>query len=81
MYDAPCMQSRGEQENIIRGTRQRQFSPLPRLKSGRIRSVNGLDFEPISRINTGVDVVTRAGPVSAMPGMMMARMAGRVILK
>jgi hypothetical protein len=75
------MQSRGEQENIIRGARQRQFSPLPRLESGRVMCVNGLDFEPISRINTGVDVVTRAGPVSAMPGMMMARRAGRMTLK
>jgi hypothetical protein len=69
------MESRGEQENIIRGTRQRQFCPLPCLESGRIKSINGLDFEPISRINTVVDVFSRTGPVSAMPGV-VARMTG-----
>jgi len=75
MKNAPCMKSRGEQENIIRGTRQRQFCPLPCLESGRIKSINRLDFGPISGINTGVDVFARAGPVSTMPGM-----AGRMTL-
>jgi hypothetical protein len=68
------MESRGDQENIIRGTRQRQFCLLPRLESGRMNSINGLDFDPISRINTGIDVFAMVGPVSAMPGRMPGRM-------
>ena len=39
-------------------------------------SINGLDFDPVSWINTGVDVFARAGSVSAMPGM-----AGMMTLK
>jgi hypothetical protein len=70
------MEPRGEQENIIRGTRQRQFCPLPCLKSGRMESINGLKFDPIGGINTAVDVFARVGMVgmvSAMPGRMARR--------
>jgi len=68
------MESRGEQENIIRGTRQRQFCPLPCLESGRMKSFNRLKIDPISGINTGVDVIARVGPVTATPGRMARRM-------
>jgi hypothetical protein len=70
------MESRREQEDIIRGTRQRQFCPLPSLESGRMKAINGLYFGPIIGINTAVDVVARVRPVfSAMPGRMPRRMS------
>jgi hypothetical protein len=78
MQDAACMESGGEQEDIIRGTRQRQFCPLPRLESGRMKTIDGLYFGPIVGINTGVDVVAMVGPMSVMTGRMMA---GRMSLK
>ena len=79
MQNAPCMDSRGEQENVIRGARQRQFCPQPRLESGRMKSFNGINFVPITGINTAVDVFVMVGPVSAMPGV--RRMARRKTLK
>ena len=79
MQNAPCMDSRGEQENIIRGARQRQFCPQPRLESGRMKSFNRIKFVPITGINTAVDVFVTVGPVSAMPGV--RRMARRKTLK
>jgi hypothetical protein len=70
------MESRGKQKDIIRGAGQGQFCPLPHLESGRIKSINGLNFDPISRINTGVDVT---GVV--VPAMRPEKEPGRMALK
>ncbi len=74
------MESRGEQEDIIRGARQGQFCPLPRLESGRIKSINWLNFDPISRINTGIDM-TAGVVVTAMSRMKPEKKPGRMALK
>jgi hypothetical protein len=34
-----------------------------------MKSINGLKFDPISGINTGVDLFAMVGPVFAMPRM------------
>jgi hypothetical protein len=67
MQNAPCKETPGDQEDIIRGTRQRKFCPPPRLKSRREKSISGVNFSPIDGINAGVDVFAVVGQVSRPP--------------
>jgi hypothetical protein len=69
MQHASCIESRGDQEDIVRGTRQRKFCPLPHLEPRRKMSITGvISFDPIGGINACIDVLAGAGQVSATSG-------------
>jgi hypothetical protein len=67
MQNAARVETSGDQEDILRGTRQREFYPLP-LKPRGLRSTAGNKFDPITSINAGIDAFAGVGKMSAMSG-------------
>lgn len=77
MQNAPGVETSGDQEDILRGTRQREFYPLPLQRRG-LRSTAGDKFGPIASINAGIDAFAGVGKVPAMSGRPPP---GKVVLK